>query len=167
VVVDVVVDVVVVGVGVATTEATTPVASEVAIAEPFLFVAVTATRSVDPASPVEGVYASDAPPIAEHADPPASHFSQRYAYVGLGPLHVPAAALRLCPTEGVPLIDGTFVFSGADCPGALFAAAPTAPGMQRKIEKIATGISFLRPMTRGFGPRAGPRDTRMRDATHR
>jgi hypothetical protein len=155
VLVEVVVDVVVVGA--ATAGATTPVALEVAIAEPFLFVAVIATRSVEPASAVEDVYALDvAPPSAEHADPLASHFSQRYVYVGLGPLHVPAAALRLCPTEGVPVIDGEVVFSGADCPGALFAAAPTAPGMKRKIERIATGISFLRPMTRASALVLGP-----------
>jgi hypothetical protein len=55
-------------------EATMLVAADVAIVEPFLFVAVTATLSVEPTSPATSTYVEVAAPgTATHAAPELSH----------------------------------------------------------------------------------------------
>jgi hypothetical protein len=85
------VEVVVVGVGVGPT---TPNASETAAPDPFLFVAVTTRRSVEPTSLPLNVYVEPtAPAIAEHSPPALLQRSHWLVYVAEGPLQSPASAV--------------------------------------------------------------------------
>ena len=93
---------------------TAAVGSDSATGEgPAPFVAVTATRSVRPTSPVTGAYVgSVAAAIGLQLEPEQDcHW---YAYeLGL-PLHAPALALSVWPTSGTPVTVGGAVFTGTD-----------------------------------------------------
>ncbi|MEJ7567614.1 MAG: hypothetical protein WKF41_05040 [Gaiellaceae bacterium] len=118
----VVVGVVVVGVVVSGADiggaATPRVGSELAVAEPFLFDAITATTILEPTSAAVRPYVLAVPDVtAAHADPPASHLNHRNEKVEAGPLQAPAFAVRVCPCVTSPVIDGGVVFVGTTCPG--------------------------------------------------
>jgi hypothetical protein len=71
---------------------TTAVCADVAEVEPFLFVATTATRKVEPASPAAGVSDEALTPAGTHAPPEASQRCQAIEYVAAGPPHPPGLA---------------------------------------------------------------------------
>ena len=77
--------------------AITAVAAEVADALPWLFVAVTTTRTVPAMSASTSWYVLDvAPTMSPHPLPLLSHRRHWYAYVGVGvPLHVPVVAVSV------------------------------------------------------------------------
>ena len=79
---------------------TTALGTDVALAEPSLFVAVTRIRIVLPTSGRLSTYVLwFAPPIAEQLPPLASQRRQEYVYViGSVPLHVPLPAVSVCPS---------------------------------------------------------------------
>jgi hypothetical protein len=93
---------------------TAAVAAEEADADPTEFVAVTATTSVEPASADATRYVvAVAPPMFTHEAPDPSQRRHWYAYaIGCVPVHVPATAVSVWPTSGVPLIVGGAVFVG-------------------------------------------------------
>jgi hypothetical protein len=77
-------------------EGTADVWLEVAADDPAALVAVTLTRSVEPASPEAGAYeVLTAPERAEQLLPEPSHRSHWYAYELTPPLQVPALALNV------------------------------------------------------------------------
>ena len=94
---------------------TTAVGTDVVDVEPALFVAVTLTRSVAPASTCCSLYVvAVAPLIAAQLLPFWSQRLHAYVYpVGL-PLHDPFVVVRVEPTVVVPEIVGAAVFPGAD-----------------------------------------------------
>ena len=76
--------------------ATSAVGDEVATAEPFLFVAVTATATVEPTSLAESEYVvAVAPSIGAQLAPDALHRCHRKSYVARGPLQLPAVAVSV------------------------------------------------------------------------
>jgi hypothetical protein len=96
--------------GAAATRAVWP---DTAVAEPPAFVAVTATRSVNPASPLATAYdAAVAPLMAAHDAPELSQRRHWYAYELTPPLQLPVLALSVWPTTALPLIVGSAVFAG-------------------------------------------------------
>jgi len=96
---------------------TTAVCADVAVLEPVVFVAVTATRIVFPLSVLVSVYVlCVAEAIAAHAAPLASQRDHAYAYVMPVPVHVPGLAVRVCPTTVGPTIVGIAVFGGPAWP---------------------------------------------------
>jgi hypothetical protein len=99
-------------------EATTAVGEEFAIAEAAVFVAVTLTRTVEPASPEASVYvAAFAPAIDAQFAPAESHLLQPYVKViGVVPFQLPVDAVRTCPTVGVPEIVGADEIDGPVLP---------------------------------------------------
>jgi hypothetical protein len=106
---------------------TTAVGLDVATDEPFLFVAVTVTRIVAPASPDASVYDAVPLPTAEHELPDESQRCHWKVYVGVGPAQVPTDAVSVCPTAADPEIDGRLVLPGDDCPGAVEEADSAPP----------------------------------------
>jgi hypothetical protein len=114
--VDVVVGVVlVVGAGGAETWG---VGDEVAMLVPFLLLAVTATRMVNPTSPEPSKsVCAVAPLTGAHASPLFEQRSHWKLYVLVGPFQVPVFAVRVVPTSGWPLIDGRPPLTGALWPG--------------------------------------------------
>ena len=82
--------------------------------EPTPFDAVTATRTVDPASAEATTYVCEvAPTMSAQFTPAESHRRHRYAYeIGAVPDQDPGLAVSVCPTCGVPEIDGGDVFTG-------------------------------------------------------
>jgi hypothetical protein len=74
---------------------TVAVGLDVATAEPFLFVAVTVIRSVEPTSPDVSAYEADPLPTAEHELPDVSQRCHWRLYVAVGPAHVPTDALSV------------------------------------------------------------------------
>jgi hypothetical protein len=93
---------------------TTAVGLDVATDEPFLFVAVTVTRIVEPTSPDASAYDAAPLPTAEHELPDESQRCHWKVYVGVGPAHVPTDAVSVCPTAADPEIEGRFVLPGED-----------------------------------------------------
>ena len=95
---------------------TTAVAAEVAVAEPAMFEAVTVTRMVEPASAEAAAYVADvAPEIGLQFPPELAQRTQPYeCVIGVEPDHVPVEAESVCPTTGVPEIDGRAVDVGGD-----------------------------------------------------
>src|ERR687884_2385544 len=91
------------GAGVATT-----VAAELELAEPAAFVAVTATRNVEPTSPDTSWYVAPvAPATSEQFAPAESHRRHWKAYVMVGvPVHVPVEAVSVWPSWTVPVMVG-------------------------------------------------------------
>ena len=82
---------------------TTAVCADVTAFEPLVFVAVTLTRSVLPASAVTSVYVLwVAVVMSAHAAPVASQRDQRYANVIPLPVHVPGFAVSASPTTVGP-----------------------------------------------------------------
>jgi len=71
---------------------TTAVGFDVATADPFLFVAVTVTRIVEPTSPDVSPYDADPLPTAEHELPEVSQRCHWKVYVPVGPAQTPAEA---------------------------------------------------------------------------
>jgi hypothetical protein len=96
---------------------TTSVAFEATVAAPSAFDAVTRTRRREPTSPDATTYAVvEAPPMTAQSEPSgappdAGQRTHWYANVGL-PVHVPGAAVRVCPSDGMPVIVGATVFEG-------------------------------------------------------
>jgi hypothetical protein len=68
---------------------TTAVCGEVADVEPFLFVATTTIRKVEPASPLPAVYDEADAPSGAQAPPEALHRCQEIEKDGEGPSHSP------------------------------------------------------------------------------
>ena len=101
--------------------------------EPFLFVATTTMRNVDPASPVTGVYDDAVEPADAHESPEALQRCQEIEKVGDGPAHEPGLADSCEPTAADPEIDGRVVAFGADLPGP--PADETATGMPARHKK--------------------------------
>jgi hypothetical protein len=108
--------------GSATLAGTEPMSSvgfEAAVAVSPPFVAVTRTRRREPTSPFATTYAAvDAPPITAQSDPSllppeAGQRTHWYAtgWSGLG-LHVPDVVVSVEPTNAVPEIVGSAVFTG-------------------------------------------------------
>ena len=110
VVVGVVVDV---GVG-AGVVMTTAVAADVATALPFLFVAMTVTRTVEPTSvAVTACVALVSPVIAAQPAPPVSQRDHWYANVAVGPDQLPVVADSVWPGVLFPLTVGGVSATGA------------------------------------------------------
>jgi hypothetical protein len=104
--------------------ATSAVCAETAVAEPPLFDAVTAARSVDPTSPLPSAYeADDAPLTFEHAPPLLSQRRHWYAYEVGEPLQLPTETVSVWPATALPLTTGNAEFTGADTTGAGAGAA--------------------------------------------
>jgi hypothetical protein len=106
-----------VGVGVvvvvAAASPTTAVGTDVRVAWPSAFFAVTATRSVLSLSTPFSTYVfCVAPEIAEQLPPSLSHRCHWYVNVG-EPVHVPSFAVSVWPSLAVPLIVGGALFVGA------------------------------------------------------
>lgn len=95
---------------------TTGVAAEVAVAEPALFEAVTVTRMVEPTSAEAAAYvAAVAPEIGLQFPPELAQRTQPYeCVIGVEPDQVPVEAASVCPTTGVPEIDGRAVDVGGE-----------------------------------------------------
>jgi hypothetical protein len=97
---------------------TTDVGLEVDTAVPFLLLAVTTTRSVQPTSELGTRYVcADADPIGEHEAPLLRHRAHWKSYFAEGPSHCPVSALNVFPTSGSPEIAGAPVLRGAAWPG--------------------------------------------------
>jgi hypothetical protein len=105
---------------------TTAVGADDSDALPALFVAVTTTRIVWPASAAPTAYVcAFAPEIGEHAPPVESQRRHANAYViGAVPLQLPADALSVCPIAAVPEIAGGELLTGAAAATARTAATP-------------------------------------------
>jgi hypothetical protein len=112
---------------------TTAVCAEVAEVEPFLFVAKTTMRNVDPGSRLATVYDDADTPSGAQAAPEASQRCHEIEKVGDGPAHAPGLADSCPSTTADPEIDGSVVAFGADLPGP--AAEETATGMQARHRK--------------------------------
>jgi hypothetical protein len=78
------------------------------------------------------------PLMVKHADPELLQRAQAYEYVLVGPLHVPGLAVSVWPTEGTPLIDGSWVEMGASWPGGVVAELPPAAGLQTAANATTT-----------------------------
>jgi hypothetical protein len=98
----------------------TAVGSEVATVDPFLLEALMITRTVSPTSAEDETYVcAVADGITEQEEPALLQRAHTYVKVVDGPSHDPGSAARLCPTAGVPVMDGSDVSTGARCPGAI------------------------------------------------
>jgi hypothetical protein len=102
------------------TDATVAVASDVALAGPTAFVAVTTTRIVEPASAEVSWYDwLPAPAMSLHGEPLTSQRRHWYVNViGGVPFQVPFEAVSVWPSCGVPSIVGGAVFDGGCGGGA-------------------------------------------------
>jgi hypothetical protein len=112
---------------------TTAVWPDVTAVEPFLFVATTTIRKVDPASALVGVYDEALEPAETHESPEAPHRCHEIENEGVGPAQLPGSAVNCPPTTADPEIDGGVVDLGADLPGP--AADETATGMPARQRK--------------------------------
>ena len=93
------------------------VTSESEIAFPYRFVAVTASRNVEPTSDIVGWYSVFVAPLMSWHAPPVA--SQRchccFVTIGASPVKVPMLADRTPPTSSVPTISGASLDVGAKC----------------------------------------------------
>jgi hypothetical protein len=118
---------------------TTTVWPDVADVEPFLFVATTTIRKVEPASVPARLYDDAVTPRETHAPPEALQRCHEIENVAGGPAQLPAAADSCAPTTADPAIDGSAVFFGADCPGPAEDAATGSPARHRASSAVRWG----------------------------
>jgi hypothetical protein len=158
--------------------ATTPVGAEVDDVEPFLFVATTVNRIVEPTSAAVSTYVVVVTDSAAQVAPVESQRLQRPEYEIVGPLHVPSEPVRVLPCTGVPLIVGAVRLAGGLWPGGVLAAAVAVvrtrtserSDARRRRRRMGTlseaaaarlsPIPQMDPLGRGIGP------THVRDRTH-
>src|SRR6516225_1147192 len=109
---------------------TTAVGTDVDEFDPSVFLAVTWTRSVLPASTDFRTYVlSVAPLIDEQLPPFSSHRRQSYVNeIGVAPFHLPGSAVSVWPTVAVPVIvGGDWLVGGlAACERPVTTSAATA-----------------------------------------
>jgi hypothetical protein len=111
----VVVVVVLVAAGVAA--ATAAVGFDVAVVEPFRFVAMTITHNVDPMSDVAVRYVAVVwPAIGVHAAPAELQRAHWNEYDGFTPDQSPVDAASVCVESAAPVIVGRPLLLGACCP---------------------------------------------------
>jgi hypothetical protein len=109
--------------------ATTPDADDTAEADPFLFDAVTRTRSVAETSPDPSAYVLDVAPCrSEHAFPDVSQRCHWNEYLTPAPDQLPGSAVSVEPTTAEPETDGDEVLTGGCFPGAGPGPAAAIPG---------------------------------------
>ena len=96
--------------------AMTTVAADVAFAEPTPFVAVTATRIVEPTSAAPRTYVVPvAPAMSTQLAPAALQRRQtRVKVIVAVPTQVPSFAVSVWPNAAVPVIDGATVLTGGE-----------------------------------------------------
>jgi hypothetical protein len=102
-------------------DVTTAVCTDTAVELPAAFVAVTATRNVDPTSAAETTRLEPLP-LAAQFEPAASQRRHSYPYeVGL-PVQPPVLADSVCPSTADPEITGNAVFAGGCGPPVVYTA---------------------------------------------
>jgi len=127
-------------------EPTTAVAAERALVAPSAFTAVTLTRREWALSAVVTTYVFCVEPaMPTHDSPVLPQRSHWYWYAVGVLLHVPFWAMSVSPTDGVPVIVGGAVLTGAACTAA--SAPPTSAALTaasasarpaRSVDRLAT-----------------------------
>ena len=125
--------------------ATTALGAGLALLDPAVFVAVTATRSVCcTSSPVAVYVAPVAPPMSPQLAPVPSQRRHWYAYeIGWVPDHVPVDAVSACPACAVPEIIGASTFAGAVTGVWITSSGASASPCSRLAKDIGAGPALV------------------------
>jgi hypothetical protein len=122
-------------------ESTTSVGSDVAVALPSVFDAVTATRSVLPTSVLPGEYVCFVAPVMSPQTLPSEEQRRHWYAKAAGVfVQVPFDPVRVASSFAEPLIWGTALFSGA----AAERADATVPATPQATIMAANGMSRRR-----------------------